>query len=131
VNVPPNCLPPRYSTKWHNRRRWDYLGYVRVHQIADPHWQRDPSWLLRLLIPERPDDHGQAQDLIDAAIAAAKQCRTLRRRSAEGDGDFEARRGRRWDEILAPLDEFLELRQRDHLRAVREAGASGPQVPIG
>jgi hypothetical protein len=129
VKAPPSCLPSAQSTKWNNRRQWDYLGYVRVRKIAKPAWRRDASWFHRVLTLERSQRQGQARDLIDAAIEATSKYRSLRQQTAETDDDFDARRGRDWDEILGPLDEFLELRQRDHLRAVREAAASGPQVP--
>ena len=129
MKPPPDCLPPANSPKWHSRRWWDSLGYVRVRTIANPKWQRDPDWLLRLLESSRPRQQGRAQELMDSAIAATKQYRGLRRHGRETDAEFAARRERQWDAILGPLDELLELRQRDHLRAVREVGRSGPQVP--
>jgi hypothetical protein len=83
-----------------------------------------------MLTLERPDDQGQARDLIDAAITATGKYRALRQPTTDTDAEFDARRESQWDEVLAPLDEYLEIRQRDHLRAVLDAGASGPQVPI-
>jgi hypothetical protein len=72
---------------------------------------------------------GVARDLVDAAIAATKTYRNMRRRGTETEKQFEERQERRWDEILTPIDELLDLHRRAHLRAVREAGRSGPQVP--
>lgn len=129
MRPPPDCLPPANSAKWHGRRTWDALGYIRVRTIANPKWQRDPDWLLRVFDAERPNHRGDAQNLMDAAIAATKQYRSLDRLGQESDAELAARRERQWDDVLGPLDALLELRQRNHLREVREAGASGPHVP--
>jgi hypothetical protein len=42
----PSGLPPANSRKWHNRRSWDWLGYLRVRSLANPHWPRDIPWLI-------------------------------------------------------------------------------------
>jgi len=53
----------------------------------------------------------------------------MRPRGSERDKAYAARREEQWDKVLSPLDSYLEIVQRDHLRAVAEAGRSGPQVP--
>ena len=125
MKPPPSCLPAANSAKWHSRRVWDSLGYLRVRTLANPHWRRDLDWLQHVLELERPPGPGPDRDLIDAAIGATRGYRDLRRRQLESDVDFDARAEEEWDRILSPIDDYLERRQRRHLEAVREAGASG------
>lgn len=129
MKSPPESLPRANSPKWHGRRLWDALGYIRVRTLANPEWTRDPDWLLRVLQAGRPRPPSEQRDRIDAAIKATKQYRTLRQRHDETDAEYDERKERQFDAILRPLDDFLEARQREHIRRVREAGASGPQVP--
>jgi hypothetical protein len=131
VKPPPESLPRANSSKWHSRRSWDSLGYIRVRTLANPKWTRDPEWLLRILQFERPRSPGEQRDSMDAAIAATKRYRAIRQRRGETDAEFAVRTERLFDEILAPLDDLLGQRQREHLRSVREAGASGPRCPTG
>jgi hypothetical protein len=129
MKPPPRSLPPANSTKWRGRRTWDSLGYIRVRTLANPKWSRDLPWLIRILESHRPRGEGEARDFIDQAVAAAKTYRAMRQRGSETDNEFAERLARQWDEMLMPLDAYLELVQRQHLWAVRRAGASGPQVP--
>lgn len=58
----------------------------------------------------------------EAAIAAAQRYQRL----ATGAGeDLEAA----WDQVLAPIDDILVHRHREHLDLVAEAGVSGHDVP--
>ena len=129
MKPPPKCLPAANSPKWHGRRSWDSLGYIRVRTIANPKWERDSSWLIRILDSHRGGSPGEARDLIDEAVAAAKTYRAMRKRGSETDEEFADRREQQWNEMLVPIDTYLALVQREHLRAVRRAGKSGPQVP--
>jgi hypothetical protein len=129
MKLPPKCLPPATSSKWHGRRVWDSLGYVRACTIANPNWERDADWVIRMLESQLSGDPGEARDLIDEAVATAKTYRAMRKRGSETDDEFAERRDQQWDEILVPMDTYLELVQTQHLRAVRRAGKSGPQVP--
>jgi hypothetical protein len=131
VKPPPECLPHADSTKWHSRRVWDSLGYIRVRTIANPSWPRDAHWLIRVFEAERPQAAGDARDLINQSIAAAKTYRRMQKRGSETDDEFSQRRDQQWDAMLVPLDAYLELMQYRHLQALRRAGKSGPQVPEG
>ncbi|MFF4444776.1 hypothetical protein [Streptomyces sp. NPDC001502] len=110
----PHGLPPAPSRKWHSRRWWDRLGYLRLRSLANPDWPRDMPWPIAWLRRERstalPADH----DLYDKAIAAARGCaRTRRLPPPEAD--------RACDRLLEPVDALLTRRQTRHLDAVREA----------
>jgi hypothetical protein len=63
--------------------------------------------------------------LIEEATRRAHEYVNLERRPGEPEDAFAARLDGCWDRMLASIDEFLELRQQEHLRAVDEAGASG------
>jgi hypothetical protein len=78
-----------------------------------------------MLQPVRSGDPGRKRDLFEEAIRSVHEYVNLPRRPDEPDDAFAARRDRCWDRILSSIDEFLELRQQEHLRAVDEAGASG------
>lgn len=129
VRPPPAHLPPVDSAKWHSRRNWDGLGYIRVRTLANPNWHRDPDWLIHLLDANRAADMGPRRDIIDTALKAARDYRAFVKRNDMSDPSVIEQADRRWDGVLTPLDEYLEVVQRDHLRAVRQAGASGPGVP--
>ncbi|MFG2971658.1 hypothetical protein ACGFYY_01475 [Streptomyces sp. NPDC048331] len=111
-DLPPG-LPPADSRKWHNRRWWDRLGYLRVRSLANPHWSRDMPWLITWLRRERsialPADH----DLYDKAIAAARTYARTPRRSPEAE--------HAWDRVLDPVDELLTRHRTRHLAATHEA----------
>lgn len=113
---PPPWLPPANSRKWHNRRLWDSLGYLRVRTLSNPAWERDTSWLMHLMARHRPDQPGEHRDAFDGAS-----------RSLRAYHDHPHDEGL-WDVFLTDLDAYLWLLQRDHLDAVAEAGASGPQA---
>lgn len=121
----PAGLPPANSRKWHGRRGWDTLGYIRVRSMANPEWHRDVRWLRRVLRLEREKVSAYDRALLDEAIAALG-------RYAHAAGD-QARRELAWAEVLRPIDAFLEARQAEHLARVAEAGASGrqEQAPSG
>ena len=108
MRPPPSCLPGPDSSKWHNRRRWDYLGYLRVRSLGNPNWQRDVDRLVRVLRAQ------ESSPLIDDAIRATRRYREA---SVE-------EQDRAWDEVLESIDRFLEDRQTRHLAAVVDAGRS-------
>jgi hypothetical protein len=89
---------------------WDSLGYLRVRSLANPNWRRDVHWLVGQL---RREEHSS---YIDDAIRAAQRYGEL--------GPNEDREAA-WDEVLEPIDHFLELRQARHIQDVLDAGASG------
>lgn len=113
-DLPPG-LPPADSRKWHSRRWWDQLGYLRVRSLANPSWARDIPWLIAWLRRERstalPTDHA----LYDIAITAAQTYARTRDRSPEAD--------RAWDRVLEPIDELLTRRQARHLDELHKAQA--------
>ncbi|MFD6417145.1 hypothetical protein [Streptomyces sp. NPDC060194] len=104
--IPPG-LPPADSRKWHGRRMWDELGYLRVRSLANPQWRRDVPWLIHWFRREREIAPPQDRALYDAAVAAA--------RAYEHAPDDAA-----WDRVLAPVDAILARRQVRHLAAVRD-----------
>lgn len=118
--LPPG-LPPATSRKWHSRRHWDELGYLRARSLGNPRWTRDLPWLVGWLRREMPPAGDQEHALYRAAVAAV-----LRYPRTEGGAtDPDAS----WDEVLTAIDLILVQRQREHLDTVREAGFSGKDVP--
>lgn len=109
----PRGLPPANSRKWHSRRWWDQLGYLRARSLANPSWSRDIPWLITWFRRERAAEPAEDQPLYDAAIAAAQDYA----RTPFGATEVE----RAWDRILEPVDELLVRRQARHLDAVRRA----------
>ena len=109
MRPPPSSLPGPNSPKWHSRRYWDSLGYLRVRSLGNPNWQRDIDWLIGVLRHEERSPH------LNAAIRAARRYR----HAAPEDQD------RAWDAVLEQIDRFLEPRQAQHLQAVADAGCSG------
>jgi hypothetical protein len=113
-DLPPG-LPPAHSRKWHSRRWWDQLGYLRVRSLANPSWTRDMPWLIAWLRRERstalPTDHA----LYDNAITAAQSYVRTRDQSPEAD--------RAWDRVLEPIDELLTRRHVRHLGEVHKPQA--------
>jgi hypothetical protein len=76
-----------------------------------------------MLRQERVAARGGGRALIDEALRAAHAYGELAKRSEiTSSAD---RREEFWDRMLAAIDEFLDLRQQEHLRAVDEAGRSG------
>lgn len=118
--LPPG-LPPATSPKWHSRRRWDELGYLRVRSLANPNWTRDVPWLVAWLRRETPAAGAESRALYPAAVAALLRYP----RTAAGAVDADAS----WDEVLTLIDLILLHRQSDHLHEVRVAGVSGKDVP--
>ena len=125
VRPVPQSLPGAQSAKWHNRRRWDPLGYLRVRTLANPAWIPDARWLQDVVARHRPAEPGQLRDLLDRVDHELSRYRALRRTGIESPEDFGRRRDDQWDTVLARLDEYLETLQAQHLRAVEEAGRSG------
>jgi hypothetical protein len=117
VKPVPRWLPGAASPKWHSRRSWDQLGYLRVRSLGNPHWRRDIPWLIGVMTRGRPAAPGPKRDTYDRALAAV---RTYRR---EPDVD-EMAREMAWDAVLGAIDDYLELVQREHLDEVRKAGRS-------
>ncbi|MGW8502702.1 hypothetical protein [Streptomyces sp. CLCI03] len=111
-DLPPG-LPPAHSRKWHNRRWWDQLGYLRVRSLGNPRWPRDMPWLITWLRRERPTALPTDQLLYDEAIAAARHYARLPRHAPEAESA--------WDRLLEPVDELLTRRQARHLTAAHEA----------
>ncbi|WP_327290484.1 hypothetical protein [Streptomyces sp. NBC_01198] len=111
----PRGLPPANSRKWHSRRWWDQLGYLRVRSLANPNWPRDMPWLIRWFRRERSAALPDEQVLYDRAITAAQAYA----RTPIGSADAE----RAWDRVLMPVDELLARRQAMHLDRVRRVQA--------
>jgi hypothetical protein len=122
----PTFLPSANSAKWHSRRWWDSMGYLRVRTLANPRWVRDPVWLIRVMDRTRPQLPGVERDLYDAATAKLRVYRDAdARHGVESEADFLRRREAVWDDFLTTLDAYLEHVQAEHLRRVDEAGTSG------
>lgn len=116
----PSWLPVADSPRWHNRQKWDGLGYIRVRTLTNPKWQQDLDWLINVVEVSRPADPGHERDAIDTTIRSAKRYRRLRRQGRDEEKD--------WDAVLEALDYYLWLVQQQHLRAVDAAGASGTKI---
>lgn len=112
----PSWLPAADSDKWHNRRWWDQLGYVRVRSLANPSWPRDVDWLIGVMEHSRPGEPGPQRDALDRAIRAAKAYRSLQRRAREQEAS--------WDAFLDMLDDYLRLVQQQHLGDIVQTGTS-------
>jgi hypothetical protein len=125
VRPAPKSLPGAYSAKWHNRRWWDPLGYLRVRTLANPAWPRDARWLQDVVARHRPAEPGHLRDLLDRVDHELSRYRRLHQAGPESPEDFERRRDDQWDTVLARLDEYLAALQAQHLRAVDGAGRSG------
>ena len=118
--LPPG-LPSASSPKWHSRRLWDPLGYLRVRSLANPQWQRDLPWLTAWL---RRESCG-AGDALHPLYEAAAQAATRYPRTRVGARDPETS----WDELLTCIDDILIRHQEAHLDQVRRSGVSGKDVP--
>lgn len=79
-------------------------------------------WLVQWLRRESPPHGDPLHPVYEAAIAAARRYQRVADRSGT---DLDAA----WDDVLTPIDDILEQRQRQHLDHVREAGVSGGDVP--
>lgn len=110
---PPHGLPPADSRKWHSRRWWDQLGYLRVRSLANPSWARDMPWLVAWLRRERSTAPAMDHALYDRAIRAAQNYARNSGRAPEAE--------RAWDRVLEPIDELLTRRQARHLDEVNRA----------
>jgi hypothetical protein len=121
VKPPPSELPPGRSPKWHSRRSWDGLGYLRVRSLANPDWNRDMPRLVEWLRRETPAAGHPLRSFYDQAVAAA----TRYPRTLAGQLDADAS----WDELLTAIDAILVERQHQHLDDVRAVGFSGKDVP--
>lgn len=121
MRPPPPSLPSPNSPKWHGRRVWDTLGYLRVRTLGNPDWNRDLPWLIHRFRLEMPVGDHPLRPLYDEALAAAS--RYPKTRSGARDADES------WDEFLSCVDAILVARQDQHLDDVRAAGVSGDQVP--
>lgn len=120
MRPPPASLPSRDSAKWHSRRWWDNLGYLRVRSLSNPNWKRDLPWLIDWLRRETPSGDDRMRPLYDEAVAACH--RYPKTRSGARDEDES------WDELLSCVDAILVARQKMHLDRVRAAGMSGDQI---
>lgn len=112
-DLPPG-LPSADSRKWHSRRWWDQLGYLRVRSLANPNWARDMPWLINWLRRERSSSLLEDHTLYDRAITAAQRYAQTHGQETDTEGA--------WDRVLVPIDELLERRQARHLDSVRRAG---------
>ena len=108
----PKWLPPGDSRKWHSRRWWDQLGYIRVRTLANPDWGRNVPWLLHILDVSRPRQPGTERDVFDRAVKDLRRYRDSKGSEAQ------------WDAFLDSLDAYLLLVHEDHIRRVKEAGKS-------
>jgi hypothetical protein len=115
--LPRPGLPSASSPKWHSRRVWDSLGYLRVRSLANPQWHRDLPWLTAWLRHESCGAGDALHPLYEAAVRAATRYPRIR----AGVRDPEPS----WDELLTCIDDILIRRQRAHLARVRAAGVSG------
>lgn len=111
----PHGLPPANSRKWHSRRWWDQLGYLRARSLANPNWSRDIPWLIKWFRRERSTALPEDLALYDQAITAAQDYARSPVDSAEAE--------RAWDRVLEPIDELLTRRQARHLDNVCQAQA--------
>jgi hypothetical protein len=72
---PPPFLPSANSSKWHSRRWWDGLGYVRARSLANPNY-RDGRHLLNHLRHDREKAVGTGDralvEAVDRAISATQ-----------------------------------------------------------
>ena len=111
VNTPPRTLPAANSAKWHERQRWDRLGYFRVRTLANPAWPREPDYVRIHLKSARPFQEGPERDFIDAALQALHDYQKLDRlRSSRGHSRRTEAKDECWDRALAAIDGFLDLR---------------------
>jgi hypothetical protein len=113
VRPPPDWLPSAQSQKWHSRRLWDPLGYLRARSLSNPDWPRDLPWLVQVLDRQRSTATGDLE-LYDVAVKKARAYRSAK------TNDEEA-----WDAFLEALDAYLLTVHREHLEGVRRAGRSG------
>lgn len=121
----PDFLPSANSRKWHNRRVWDPLGYIRVRTLANPTWQRDDRWLARVLDLSRPKQPGEERHQYDLAVASLRVYGSARPRGAETASEWQDRSEQLWDDFLGCLDGYLRMVHDRHIRSVDEAGVSG------
>lgn len=112
---PPAGLPPANSRKWHSRRMWDELGYLRVRSLDNPDWPRDCHWLAHVLAMERNNAPPTETAQYDTVIRAVR--RYPHTASGRVDSDLA------WDEVLTAIDVLLVDRQQRHLASVRRARA--------
>jgi hypothetical protein len=113
MKQPPAGLPSANARKWHSRRWWDQLGYLRVRSLANAQWQRDSAWLVHVLVSQQASAPQEEQELYGVAIAAARRYPITASGSASED--------QAWDEVLGAIDHLLEARQARHLEQVRAA----------
>lgn len=111
MKQPPAGLPSANSKKWHSRRVWDSLGYLRVRSLANPQWQRDSARLVRVLVREQARAPQEEQHFYDDALAATRRYPTTASGFVSED--------HAWDEVLCAIDRLLESRQARHLAQVR------------
>lgn len=122
----PPSIPGARSRKWPSRRSWDPLGYVRVRQLSDPHWRRDPAWVLdQISWARRFAGTSDLRALLDLAEERVRAYTKAGRPVWEDDQANRARRDSEWDDVLEAIDTFLVALQVKHLREVDEAGVSG------
>jgi hypothetical protein len=109
----PAGLPPANSRKWHSRRWWDGLGYVRVRSLSNPAWNRDVNWLTHVVVREQAsapaDEKGPYETIL----------RALRRYPRTASGVHAPDMS--WDEVLASIDELSLHRQARHLEQIKAA----------
>lgn len=110
MKQPPAGLLQANSPKWHSRRMWDSLGYLRVRSLANPQRNRDSAWLAQVLVREQTSAPQEEHQLCDDAIAAARRYPTT-------ESGFGSER-EAWDEVLSTIDRLLESRQARHLRQI-------------
>jgi hypothetical protein len=125
VRPVPSFLPGANSKKWHNRRWWDPLGYLRVRTLANPGWVRDAQWLIDVMTRSRPNRAGPERDQYDRALERLRTYAKAHRQGVEPEEAFHDGAEALWDEFLEATDAYLKMLHDEHLRAVDEAGVSG------
>jgi hypothetical protein len=97
-----------------------------VRQLSDPHWRRDPAWVLdQISWARRFAGMPELMALLDLAEGRVRTYSKAGRPVWEDDQAALARRDAEWDHALEAIDAFLVALQAEHLRKVDEAGVSG------
>ena len=100
--APPSFLPSANSRKWHSRRWWDGLGYIRARSLSNSKY-RDGAYLLNHLRHDRESaaKTGDAAytEAVDSAIVATQAW--IHKPSDE-----------RWYDAVRAVDEVLAHEER-------------------
>lgn len=125
---PPIFLPRLQSKKWHNRKRRDPVGYLRVQHLQKGRADINlPSVLRNLTLAHRRPSELYVTDLgpLAEALRLLKDISRSNRPTAQTQSDFDQQLDKTWVEALKYIDRFLESEHEAHIKAVRDGGASG------